>query len=319
MDKEQTYAGVDVSKDYLDVTIVDSNKKWRFANNQVGIKKVIKVFEGMTSVMVVFESTGGQELSLWLALTQAGIEAAPVNPRQIRNFAQAKGQLAKTDNIDAQIIAQYGQAMKPHPQLIPDTQELKELMARRSQIVEMISAEKSRLKAAHQKLIKQDIQIHITWLQKRLLDADKELIQAIDDNPGLREKAKLLRSTPGVGPIMTAALLTQLPELGTLNRHEVAALAGVAPFNRDSGRMRGKRTVWGARASIRGVLDMAALVATRYNPTIKAFYQRLCAEGKAKKVAIIACMRKLLIILNSMIKYKTLWQHSPSLLVVTCH
>ena len=206
-----------------------------------------------------------------------------------------------------------------HPQPIPDTQELKELVARRSQIVEMISAEKSRLKAAHQGLIKQDIQIHITWLQKRLLDVDKELIQAIDDNPGLREKAKLLRSTPGVGPIMTAALLTQLPELGTLNRHEVAALAGVAPFNRDSGRMRGKRTVWGGRASIRGVLYMSALVATRYNPTIRVFYQRLCAEGKAKKVAITACMRKLLIILNSMIKHKTLWQRSPSLLVVTCH
>ena len=319
MDKEQTYAGVDISKDYLDVTIVDSDKKWRFANNQVGIKKVIKIFEGMTSVMVVFESTGGQELSLWLALTQAGIGAAPINPRQIRNFAQAKGQLAKTDNIDAQIIAQYGQAMKAHPQLIPETQELKELMARRSQIVEMISAEKNRLKAARQKLIKQDIQAHIDWLQKRLREADKELIQAIDDNPRLRDKAKLLRSTPGVGPTMTAALLTQLPELGTLNRHQVAALAGVAPFNRDSGRMRGKRTVWGGRASIRAVLYMSALVATRYNPTIRVFYQRLCAEGKAKKVAITACMRKLLIILNSMIKHKTLWQHSNSLLVVTCH
>jgi transposase len=318
MDKEQTYAGVDISKDYLDVTIVDSNKILRFTNNQVGIKKVIKVFQEMASIMVVFESTGGLEISLWLALNQAGINAAPINPRQIRHFAQAKGKLAKTDNIDAQIIAQYGQAMKPNPQLVPDTQELKELMARRSQIVEMIASEKSRLKAARQKLIKQDIQDHIDWLQKRIHETDKELMRAIDDNPVLQEKAKLLRSTPGVGPTTTAALLIQLSELGTLNRHEVAALAGVAPLNRDSGRMRGKRTVWGGRASVRGILYMSALVATRYNPVTSAFYQRLCAEGKAKKVAIIACMRKLLIILNSMIKHKTLWQHSTSLVIANC-
>ena len=318
MDKEQTYAGVDISKDYLDVTIVDSDKMWRFTNNQVGIKKVIKVFQEMASIMVVFESTGGLEISLWLALNQAGINAAPINPRQIRHFAQAKGKLAKTDNIDAQIIAQYGQAMKPNPQLVPDTQELKELMARRSQIVEMIAAEKSRFKAARQKLIKQDIQDHIDWLQKRIHETDKELMRAIDDNPVLQEKAKLLRSTPGVGPTTTAALLIQLPELGTLNRHEVAALAGVAPLNRDSGRMRGKRTVWGGRASVRGILYMSALVATRYNPVISAFYRRLCAEGKAKKVAITACMRKLLIILNSMIKHKTLWQHSTSLVIANC-
>jgi transposase len=319
MDKEQTYAGVDISKDYLDVTIVDSDKMWRFTNNQVGIKKVIKVFQEMASIMVVFESTGGLEISLWLALNQAGINAAPINPRQIRHFAQAKGKLAKTDNIDAQIIAQYGQAMKPNPQLVPDTQELKELMARRSQIVEMIASEKSRLKAARQKLIKQDIQDHIDWLQKRIHETDKELIRAIDDNPVLQEKAKLLRSTPGVGPTTTAALLIQLPELGTLNRHEVAALAGVAPLNRDSGRMRGKRTVWGGRASVRGILYMSALVATRYNPVISAFYRRLCAEGKAKKVAITACMRKLLIILNSMIKHKTLWQHSTSSVMANCY
>ena len=300
------------------MTIVDSNKILRFTNNQVGIKKVIKVFQEMASIMVVFESTGGLEISLWLALNEAGINAAPINPRQIRHFAQAKGKLAKTDNIDAQIIAQYGQAMKPNPQLVPDTQELKELMARRSQIVEMIAAEKSRFKAARQKLIKQDIQDHIDWLQKRIHETDKELMRAIDDNPVLQEKAKLLRSTPGVGPTTTAALLIQLPELGTLNRHEVAALAGVAPLNRDSGRMRGKRTVWGGRASVRGILYMSALVATRYNPVINAFYQRLCAEGKAKKVAIIACMRKSLIILNSMIKHKTLWQHSTSLVIANC-
>jgi transposase len=300
------------------VTIVDSNKILRFTNNQVGIKKVIKVFQEMASIMVVFESTGGLEISLWLALNQAGINAAPINPRQIRNFAQAKGKLAKTDNIDAQIIAQYGQAMKPNPQLVPDTQELKEWMARRSQIAEIIAAEKSRLKAARQKLIKQDIQDHIDWLQKRIHETDKELVQAIDDNPVLQEKAKLLRSTPGVGPTTTAALLIQLSELGTLNRHEVAALAGVAPLNRDSGRMRGKRTVWGGRASVRGILYMSALVATRYNPAISVFYQRLCAEGKAKKVAIIACMRKLLIILNSMIKHKTLW-HSTSSVMANCY
>jgi transposase len=319
MNKEQIYAGVDISKDYLDMTFVDSDKKWKFANNKAGIKEAIEVFKEMAPVMVIFEATGGLELSLWSALTKAGINAAPINPRQIRNFAQAKGTLAKTDIIDAQIIAQYGHAMKPRPQFVPDTQDLKEMMSRRSQLVEMISAEKNRLKTARQAHIKQEIKAHIDWLEKRLRDADKALKQAIDNNPVWREKAELLRSTPGVGPAMTAALLAQLPELGALNRHQVAALAGVAPLNRDSGKMRGKRTVWGGRASIRGVLYMATLVATRCNPVISIFYQRLCAEGKAKKVALTACMRKLLIILNSMIKHKTLWQRSTPILMGPCH
>jgi transposase len=319
MNKEQIYVGVDISKDYLDVAIVDSGEKWRFDNSQTGIKKAIKVLKKISPVMVVFESTGGLEIALWLALNQAKINAASINPRQIRNFAQAMGKLAKTDTIDAQILAQYGQAMKPKPQLVPATQQLKELMARRRQIVEMISAETCRLKAARQLSIKQDIQAHIDWLQKRLDDTNKELLQAIDSDPGMKEKAKLLRSTPGVGPVMTVALLSQLPELGELNRHEIAALAGVAPLNRDSGRMRGKRTIWGGRASIRSVLYMVALAASRHNPVISVFYQRLITAGKAKKVALIACMRKLLIILNSMIKHKTLWLHSTPLVVDTYH
>jgi transposase len=265
--------------------------------------------------MVVFESTGGLEIDLWLALNQAQIDAASINPRQVRNFAQALGVLAKTDKIDAQIIAQFGQATKPKPQVVPDTQQLKEMVARRNQLVEMISAETCRLKAARQNAIKKDIQTTISWLEKRRDEMNKEIIQAIEDDPELRDKAKLLQSTPGVGGITTAALLTELPELGNLNRHQVAALAGVAPFNKDSGRKRGKRSVWGGRASIRRVLYMATLVATSCNPVIRDFYRRLLKTGKPTKVALTACMRKLLIILNSMIKHKTLWQQSTPLVI----
>jgi transposase len=315
MNKEQKYAGVDISKDFLDVAVVDSDEKWRLANNKTGINKAIKVFKKRSPIMVVFESTGGLEIDLWLALNQAQIDAASINPRQVRNFAQALGVLAKTDKIDAQIIAQFGQATKPKPQVVPATQQLKEMVARRNQLVEMISAETCRLKAARQNKIKQDIQTTISWLEKRRDEMNKEIIQAIEDDPELRDKAKLLQSTPGVGGITTAALLTELPELGNLNRHQVAALAGVAPFNKDSGRKSGKRSVWGGRASIRRVLYMATLVATSCNPVIRDFYRRLLKTGKPTKVALTACMRKLLIILNSMIKHKTLWQQSIPLVI----
>jgi transposase len=317
--KEQKYAGVDISKDFLDIAIVDSDEKWRFNNNQTGIKKAIKLFKKWSPLMVSFESTGGMEIDLWLALNKAKIDAAPINPRQIRNFAQALGKLAKTDNIDAQVIAQFGQATKPKPQVVPDTQQLKEMVVRRNQLVEMISAETCRLKTARQNAIKKDIQTTINWLEKRRDDMNQEILQAIEDDPELRDKAKLLQSTPGVGEITTAALLTELPELGNLNRHQIAALAGLAPFNRDSGRLRGKRTVWGGRASIRRVLYMATLVATGCNPVIRNFYRRLLDAGKPTKVALTACMRKLLIILNSMIKNHTLWQYSTPLVIANCH
>jgi len=320
LNKDKTYVGVDVSKENLDIAIARSDSKWRFNNNPGGIKRAIEMIKGVTPVLVVFEATGGLELSLWSALTEAGIDAAPTNPRQVRDFARAKGRLAKTDTIDAQVIAQYGQAMQPRPQPFPDTQELKEMIARRSQLIEMITAEKNRLKAARRKRIQEDIKANIEWLKSRLDGVDKDLRQAIKANPEWQEKFELLNSAPGIGNVTAAALVSEFPELGTLNRHQVAALGGVAPLNRDSGMMRGKRTVWGGRARVRSILYMATLVATRRNSIIKAFYQRLCAAGKPKKVALIACMRKLLIILNSMLKHKTPWRYTySSASIGPCH
>jgi transposase len=318
MKKENSYAGVDISKENLDVAVDASDQNWRFSNSPAGIKKAIEVFKGMSPVMVIFEATGGLELSLWHALTEAGIEAALINPRQIREFARAKGRLAKTDSIDAKIIAEYGQAFHPKPQPFPDTQELKELITRRSQLVDMISAEKNRLKAAHREKIKQDIITNIEWLKSRLDGVDKDLGKTIKANPEWREKFELLESTPGVGPATAASLVANFPELGTLNRHQVAALAGVAPLNRDSGLMRGKRTVWGGRSRVRHALYMATIVASRHNPVISAFYNNLCAKGKAKKVALTACMRKLLTILNSILKYRVPWNDQVTQIAVPC-
>lgn len=312
--------GVDVSKENLDIAVAGSNQKWRFSNTSAGIKKVLEILKGTDSVMVVFEATGGLELPLWYALTEERIDSALINPRQIRDFAKAKGRLAKTDTIDAQVIAQYGQAFHPKPQPFPDTQELKEIIARRSQLIEMITAEKNRFKAARRERIRQDIKVNIEWLKGRLDGVDKDLEQTIKANPEWRERAKLLESAVGVGKTTAACLVAEMPELGTLNRHQAAALAGVAPLNRDSGIMRGKRTVWGGRTRVRNALYMATLAATRFNPAIRVFYQHLCAAGKPKKVALTACMRKLLTILNSLLKQNTPWKyvHSPRL-IGPCH
>jgi transposase len=320
MNKEQKkYVGVDVSKDNLDIAGPGIYEKHRFGNSPAGIKQAIALLKEYNPVLVTFEATGGLEVPFWAALSEAGIEAAPINPRQIRDFARAKGKLAKTDAIDARVIAQYGQAMQPRVLPFPDTQELKEVMSRRTQLVEMLTAEKSRLKVVRREDIKKDIKVHIEWLESRLNDVEKGLRQTIEGNPIWREKDELLQSTPGVGPTLSATLLTNLPELGTLNRHQIAALAGVAPLNRDSGLMRGKRTVWGGRSRVRGTLYMAALVGTRYNPVIRAFYHRLCCEGKTKKVALTACMRKLLIILNTMVKNHTPWtHHTTPVLIGAC-
>lgn len=318
MKKENSYAGVDISKENLDVAVDGSDQTWRFHNSPAGIKKAIEIFKGMSPVVVVFEATGGLELSLWHALTEAGVDAALINPRQIREFARAKGRLAKTDAIDAKIIAEYGQAFHPKPQPFPDTQELKEMITRRSQIVDMITAEKNRFKASHRERIRQDINANIEWLKSRLDGVDKDLGKTIKANPEWREKFELLESTPGVGPATAAALVANFPELGTLNRHQVAALAGVAPLNRDSGRMRGKRTVWGGRSRVRNALYMATIVATCHNPVIRAFYNNLCARGKAKKLALTACMRKLLTILNSMLKYHVPWNSRVTQIIVPC-
>jgi transposase len=257
---------------------------------------------------VVLEATGGFEMLVAVELELAELPVSLVNPRQVRSFARATGRLAKTDAIDAKVLAHFAEAVKPAVRPLPDadTRELRALVDRRRQLLEMVSSERNRLCHAS-KRVRPLVQEHIRWLKQQVGDLDKDISELIRSSPVWRAQEDLLRSVPGVGPVLSCTLLTHLPELGSLNRGQVAALVGVAPLNRDSGAFRGKRSVWGGRTAIRSALYMAALVATRYNPVIKAFYQRLRAAGKPVKVALTACMRKLLVILNSMLKHRTQW------------
>jgi transposase len=258
---------------------------------------------------VVLEATGGFEGPLAAALATATLPVVVINPRQVRDFARATGKLAKTDTLDAQVLAQFAEAVRPVPRPLPDaqTQALSALLTRRRQLIEMLTAERNRLGSVSPH-IHREIQDHITWLEHRLARIDQDLDQAIRESPLWREKDDLLQTTPGVGPVLSRTLLADLPELGTLNRKQIAALVGVAPLNRDSGSLRGKRTVWGGRSHVRATLYMGTLAGVRYNPVLKAFFQRLRAAGKAPKVALTACMRKLLTILNAMMKHLTPWQ-----------
>ncbi len=250
------------------------------------------------------------------ALAAAGLPVVVINPRQVRDFAKATGRLAKTDAIDAQVLAQFAEAVRPTVRPMPDahTQALAALMTRRRQVLDMLTAETNRLGSAPRR-IRREIQTHIRWLERQVAKLDDELRQAIHSSPVWREKDDLLQSMPGVGPVLATTLLASVPELGTLNRRQIAALVGVAPVNRDSGTLRGKRMVWGGRAAVRAVLYMGALVAARHNPVLKAFYQRLRQAGKTSKVALTACMRKLLTMLNAMLKHRTPWRgicvHGP--------
>lgn len=308
---EKVYVGIDISKDSLDVAVHASDQRWQFANDDAGITSLCRLVAKLKPVLVAFEATGGYEFPLYLALDAAGLPAAPVNPRQIRDFARSMGKLAKTDAIDARVIAQFASANPElKPKRIADTQELKEAVTRRTQLLEMVTAEANRLRGAREAR-RVRIEAHIRWLKQEIADTDRELRDGIKKDPVWREKDKLLRSTPGVGPTLSATLISQLPELGTLNRREIAALVGVAPLNRDSGKMHGRRTVWGGRAPVRAVLYMATLAATKHNAAIRCFYKRLCAAGKSKKVALTACMRKLLTILNSILKHHIPWSYSP--------
>lgn len=318
MGTEQICVGIDVSKDSLDLAIHRHHEVRRFANTTTGIGKAVRHVMGLGSVLVVMEASGGYEISLAAALGEAGIPTAVLNPRQVRDYARSTGKLAKTDAIDARILAEFAAVVRPEPRPLADseTMELREILARRSQLNEMITAERNRLHRAHGPLHEQ-IRAHIIWLEGSLSDMDSELKRFIEGSPLWREKDNLLKSVPGIGPVLSSTLVADLPELGTLNRKQIAALVGVAPFNRDSGKMRGKRSCWGGRANVRATLYMATLVATRCNPVISSFYQRLCAAGKAKKAAITACMHKLLTIVNAMIKHNSTWRYASQQVVIT--
>lgn len=307
------FVGIDVSKATLDVAVLPDGESWTVANDDHGLTELLPRLGALAPTLVVLEATGGFELLAALTLANAGLPVAVVNPRQVRDFAKAMGRLAKTDALDAGILALFAQRIRPEPRPLPDEAALllEGLLTRRRQIVDMLTAEKNRLGFARGP-IKRDITRHIRWLEKRLAEVDGDLQDAVTASPLYQAKAELLRSVPGVGQVTTLTLLATLPELGQLSRHQIAALVGVAPMNRDSGTMRGKRMVWGGRAPVRAVLYMAVLVGIKHNPVLRIFYERLRAAGKPFKVAATACMRKLLTILNAMLHQNRKWdpQHA---------
>ena len=311
MDEVKRFVGIDVAKVRLDVFIGSAGTAFSVANDEVGIRELLRQLT--PGDFAILEATGGLEAPVASALAAAGIAVAIVNPRQVRDFARATGRLAKTDRLDAEMLARFGEMVRPAPRPLANeqAQALEALVTRRRQLVEMLTAEKNRRTNAP-KVLHRSIDEHIRWLEKRLSGFDDELAELIRDTPLWRERDELLRSVPGVGKVLSTTLLAQLPELGMLNRKQIAALAGLAPFNRDSGKLRGSRCIWGGRAQIRRVLYMATVAGVRSNPTIRAFYLRLRANGKHAKPALTACMRKFLVILNVMLHNKTHWQ-TPAL------
>jgi transposase len=305
----QVFVGIDVAKAQLDIALRPTGERWALTNDDAGIAVLVPRLQAIAPQLIVLEATGSYQRAVVAALAAAGLPVAVVNPRQARDFAKATGQLAKTDALDARALAHFAEAVRPMPRPLPDTQadELRALLARRRQLVTMRTAEQNRLGSAPPRL-QPDIQAHITWLNTRLTSLDDDLDTTLRASPVWQEREELLRSVPGIGPVCARTLLLDLPELGTLNRQRLAALVGVAPLNRDSGTLRGSRTTWGGRAHVRATLYMSPLVAVRYNPVFKAFYERLRAAGKAAKVALTACMRKLLTILNAMVKHHAPWQ-----------
>ena len=304
----QKFIGIDISKDTLDVAIWDSEVFRQFDNNARGIKKLVQRLKKCSPALIVVEASGGLEQSVVRALYEEYLPIAIVNPTRVRKFAHSTGQLAKTDKLDAKIIAQFAQAVRPkvRPLRTAQQEHLDALVTRRRQIVDTITAEKNRLSTTHPAL-RERLKKHIDWLEEELQALNDEIDKFIQQSAEWKQKAAILESVPGVGPVTVSTLLAELPELGTRNRQQIAALVGVAPVNKDSGKMRGKRRVFGGRAPVRRVLYMATLVATRVNPVIRSFYERLLAAGKEKKVALTACMRKLLVILNSMIRNNRSW------------
>lgn len=302
-------AGIDVSKERLDVFLLPEGDAFAVANDSEGIDSLLERLAQTRPELVVLEATAGYERPVAAAIAASGIAVAVVNPRQARDFGKATGTLAKTDRIDAEILARFAAAVGPKPSVIPDEEmrALQAILVRRRQLSGMLVAENNRLLMAPEAVAKR-IAAHLRWLEKELSRADRDLDEAIGQSETWGRNEALLRSVPGVGPVLARTLLAELPELGTLSHRRLSALVGVAPFNRDSGTLRGKRAVWGGRAHVRASLYMGALVATRFNPTIRAFYERLLAAGKPKKVALVACMRKLLVILNALMRDGALWR-----------
>jgi transposase len=305
----QIFVGIDVATAQWDMALRPTGERWALTNDDAGIAVLVPRLQAIAPQLMVLEATGSYQRAVVAALAAAGLPVAVVNPRHARDVAKATGPLAKTDALDARALAHFAEAVRPMPRPLPDTQadELRALLARRRQLVTMRTAEQNRLGSAPPRL-QPDIQAHITWLNTRLTSLDDDLDTTLRASPVWQEREELLRSVPGIGPVCARTLLLDLPELGTLNRQRLAALVGVAPLNRDSGTLRGSRTTWGGRAHVRATLYMSPLVAVRYNPVFKAFYERLRAAGKAAKVALTACMRKLLTILNAMVKHHAPWQ-----------
>jgi transposase len=302
------YVGIDVAKATLDIAALPSGETWSVTNDETGLQELLPRLLTLAPTLVVLEATGGFESAAVAALAKAAVPVVVANPRQVRDFAKALGRLAKTDALDAAILAAFAQRVRPEPRALPDetAQLLDSLLTRRRQLIEMLTAERNRLGFARA-VVKRDLLQHIRWLEKRLGDMDHDLHDALRTSPLYQSKVTLLQSVPGVGQITALTLVAALPELGHLSRREIAALVGVAPLNRDSGTLRGKRLVWGGRAPVRAALYMAAFVGVRWNPVLRQFYTRLRAAGKPFKVAVTACMRKLLVILNTMMRHQQPW------------
>ena len=300
MRQEEGFVGIDVSSQTLDVAWHGEETVRTASNDEAGIEELVGWLQDKGATLIVLEATGGYEAEAAIALSLAQLPVAVVNPRQVRDFAKAAGKLAKSDTIDALVLAHFGAAMRPQVRALGDeqTRELKQIVVRRRQLQEMLTAERNRLRLCG-KAVRPGVEAHIEWLKSEVKDLDRRMRRELRASPVWRAQEKLYRSVPGVGPILAVSLLADLPELGRLNRKEIAALVGVAPFNRDSGKWRGKRCIWGGRASLRATLYMATVTAVRHNPVIREFFERLKTDGKPYKVAMTACMRRLLVIVNA--------------------
>ncbi len=304
----ECFVGIDVSKKSLDVAVRPLSIRWSCMRDEKEYPALIERLQELRPTLIVLEATGGLDVPVVTALVSAGLPTVVVNPRQVRDFAKAIGRLAKTDTIDADVLAHFGDALHPEQRATKDlsSQELSAILARRRQLVDMLTAEKNRLSSAPSR-VRSNIQQHIDWLIRQIDDVEKDMLTLLRENKVWRDKDELLQSVPGVGSVLARTLIADLPELGTIKNRPLAALTGLAPLNRDSGQYRGTRHVWGGRSQVRSVLYMATLAACRHNSVIRQFYNRLIEKGKKRKVAIVACMHKLLNILNAIVSSGTPW------------